>query len=165
MVQGDIGLPGQLQFAISMSCDRHYGIVNYDLVCSGHGDCIDNKCYCHPGWTGQANLEVNIHFDCDINIVALQVMYGIALALAVFGTILISRNLLRHPINTWSKLKQTRNVTRLAFFGSLLNIILFTLCRIIDPVNSVSGMVNPGAILNATGLIMFNVALFCGMGA
>jgi len=44
--------------------------------CSGNGECVDGLCICDPGYTSRGDFISPLGLDCDINIVAVRVLWA-----------------------------------------------------------------------------------------
>ena len=133
-----------------MSCNRHYNTIGINQICSGHGDCVNDFCYCDNGWTGLTDFEPIDGLDCDINILAIRI---ISVYVSFFGFITLITILkgLYSQKNTKTENNSKRNNEKLFL---RCNIILSVCCVIIagvikaiDPVKNISAGRNVGSIL------------------
>lgn len=63
------------------------GEPNLRGECSGNGQCVEaiGRCICDDGWTGNADFFGDTGTDCQINILGIQIEYGLLLAITLFS--------------------------------------------------------------------------------
>ena len=118
-----------------MSCDRNYGI-NIP-TCSGHGQCVDNICYCYSGWTSIADFQSDYGYDCDINLLLIKVLAWFSLTFNIIGFFSSLLNL-----NFYEKWNSNRNIIMLSLVGATIPCIILSILRIIDSQKYIIGTNN-----------------------
>ena len=129
-----------------MSCHRDYGLENYP-DCSNHGECISGKCICHSGWTYMSGLEFSEGYDCDIDVLAIQIIFSIVLAFSCIALIIAVYNFYLYPISL-NQLFHLKNICILSFTFYIIGAFLISYRRVVDPINYVNG----NDFISTTGL-------------
>ena len=124
------------------NCQRDYGIANYNQICSNHGTCMMNSCYCDDGWTGIADSQLTPGVDCDINILVLQVIGSLNIVIGTVAIFVCLRYLRYRMISNSSKSTEFFDPNFYAPFSLLLSslsIFVFGMIKLIDPIRYVIG--------------------------
>ena len=140
-----------------MTCARHYGISQ--ISCSGHGTCVESKCYCDSGWTSRADSQVSYTYDCDINILYMKIFGGINFVLCIVIVLIFVSRLYRFP----PKDINPRNISQISFLIAYFGIGVYHAGKLIDPIHFVLSSNSPNAIPLSIGFGLFVVFIPFGM--
>ena len=129
-----------------MSCDNSYGIPKYPS-CSGHGDCIDNFCFCHVDWTSITDFHPKNGIDCDINILSIKIISGIVIILFLPAIIMICRHIILNQHKNTNDIFESKVILPWCLFSVVLLGMISSLIKIVNPVQYIVGGRNVGSII------------------
>ena len=113
-------------------CDNSLYDLSNIPICSNHGICISNNCFCNEGWTGLSRYHIETGLDCDINIFSMKIISGFNLILSIcilfVSIILFFIKILPRGFHLKSQGK-----TIISFVLAIFGIFLISLARFNDP--------------------------------
>ncbi len=140
---------------LSPTCDNYFPTQawsfggNINGPCSGNGLCLvpTGLCQCEDGWTGLADFVDSEGYDCGINILATQILWGIVLAFSVISFVLAfpylkARHLSYLAIKeakakrgeSYPLIKNPGSLTNIVWFGiGLPSLVIFSILKIARP--------------------------------
>jgi EGF-like domain len=130
-------------------CSRDYGIMNGYPECSGNGVCNNatSQCICHSGWTSRTDFLTDPYYDCDINILAIQILVGISLVCSIIALIIGTFNISSQLPITSKKLKDPKVAYTIWTIGGNIGVLIYTTAKIIDPAQNVLSPDSPAVIV------------------
>ena len=142
---------------VTMSCDRHYGIVQ--PPCSGHGTCVDSKCYCDSGWTSRTDSQISYTFDCDNSILYMKVFSIINFILSSIIILIFITRLYRFP----PKDLNPRNISQISFLLAHCGSAAYHMSKLLDPVHYILSSNSPDTFPLSIGFGFYMLFIPIGM--
>jgi hypothetical protein len=122
-----------------------YGDRNPFGACSGHGDCVQvnvtigtsesttvyYQCKCHAGWTGRSDWINGDGYDCGVNIVAVQGLWGLNLLVtlvAFFRSVPYMRTRFANHVRTTEMAESKGKKNSIRKNRGLLAAVVFLAC-------------------------------------
>jgi hypothetical protein len=152
-----------------------YGEVNPFGTCSGHGKCVDTNvtttattreyiCLCDEGWTGRSDWIDGDGYDCGVNILAVQAMWGVNVFITLF---LLAKSIpyIQHRLENTRKVKDTMKKKGKEYSiknnrGLLAMYCFFGICT---PAQLVMGIYRITNTQVRVGLDLLPTLLFCAL--
>jgi EGF-like domain len=130
-------------------CSRDYGIMNGYPECSGNGVCnnVTSQCICHSGWTSRTDFLTDPYYDCDINILTVEVLAVILVLVSGIGVVFSLISIYRRLPISAKKMRDPTTVYSITFLGGCIGAFIHNVPKCIDPVQYILSPDNPAVIV------------------
>lgn len=103
-----------------------------DVICSGHGQCVDGTCICDEGWTGLGDFQRISGVGCPINKSTIKYWSIVNLIGSVFSVGVVIRYMTENGLLHIKRIHENRVRICLALLTMNIGAIIYSVAKICD---------------------------------